>query len=229
VVIVSGIEQGLFILRPNLGSGDNPPSVALTDPADGAIVAGNDVLTAATASDDNGVTEVEFFVDGNSIGVDTNAPYSVSWDSTSVADGAHNISATATDSSNQTSSDSVMVTVDNVPDPTTHAGDLDASTTIGRGGKWNATVTILVHDSAENPVAGATVNGSWSNGASGSGSCVTDGSGQCSVTNNNINRNSGSATLTVDGITHGSLLYNAGNNHDPDGDSDGTAIIVTKP
>jgi len=119
IVIVSGIEQGLFILRPNLQSGpvDNPPSVTLTAPGEGATIAGT-INVTADASDDNGVTQVEFFVDGNSIGVDDTAPYSVSWDSAGVIDGEHTVSATASDTTSQTGSDSINVIVDNVADPT---------------------------------------------------------------------------------------------------------------
>jgi choice-of-anchor B domain-containing protein len=228
IVIVSGIEQGLYIVRPNLGPVDNAPSVNVTTPADGATVSGT-VTVAATAGDDNGVTQVEFFVDGNSIGVDTTSPYSVSWDSTTVPDGSHSVSATATDTIGQTSSDANSVTVDNIADPTIHSGDLDSITSTGRGGKWNATVTITVHDDGEAPVANATVNGSWSNGANGSGSCVTNAGGQCAITKNNISRNSSSATFTVTGVTHASLTYVAGDNHDPDGDSNGTTIVIAKP
>ncbi len=230
IVVVSGIEQGLFILRPNLGPVDNPPTVNLTNPAEGATVSGTSVLVAATASDDNGVTQVEFFVDGNSIGVDTTAPYSVNWNSTTVPDGAHTVSATATDTIGQTSSDSNNITVDNVPDPTLHVGDLDGSSTpAGRGGKWNATVTITVHDADEAAVTDATVSGSWSAGANGSGSCVTNASGQCTITRNNINKNSSSVTFTVTGVSHGTLSYAPGDNHDPDGDSNGSVFVIPKP
>ena len=229
IVIVSGIEQGLYILRPNLGPVDNSPTVNVTDPSEGATVSGSSVLVAATASDDNGVTQVEFFVDGGSIGVDTTSPYSVSWDSTTVPDGAHSVSATATDTIGQTSSDSNNVTVDNVPDANMHVGDLDGSAVVtGPGGKWSATATITVHDDGEAAVANATVNGSWSAGANGSGSCVTNASGQCDITRNNIKRNSSSITFTVTNVTHATLTYNAAN-HDPDGDSNGTSIVIAKP
>lgn len=229
-MIVSGIEQGLFVLRPNLGPVDNSASVTVTDPADGATVSGNSVLLAATASDDNGVTQVEFLVDGSSIGVDISSPYSMTWDSTSVPDGQHAVSATATDTSGQTTSDANTVTVDNVADPTMHIGDLDRSSVLaGRGGKWQATVTITVLDSSEAAVAGATVGGSWSAGANGSGSCVTNASGQCDIARSNINRNSASVSFTVTTVSHGTLAYASGDNHDPDGDSNGTVIVVPKP
>lgn len=110
-----------------------------------------------------------------------------------------------------------------------HVGDLDGSTASANGGRWNATITIVIHDGNEAPLANATVNGSWSGGASGSDSCITNGSGQCSITKNNISRNSSSATFTVTNVTHTSNAYQAGNNHDPDGDSNGTAITVFKP
>jgi hypothetical protein len=93
---------------------DNPPTVSITAPTNGATVSGAQSV-AATASDDVGVTQVEFFVDGVSIGVDTTAPYAVTWDTTTVTDGAHTVSATATDTANQTTSTSINVTVDNAP------------------------------------------------------------------------------------------------------------------
>jgi hypothetical protein len=58
-----------------------PPSVAITDPANGAMfLAGAPVIVSAGASDADGVvTRVEFFANGSSIGTDTNAPYEASF------------------------------------------------------------------------------------------------------------------------------------------------------
>lgn len=99
------------------GSTDNPPSVSITNPSDGATVSGT-VSVTADASDDDAVTQVEFFVDGGSIGVDSDSSdgWSTSWDTTAYADGSHSVSATATDTAGQTASDSVSVTVDNIAD-----------------------------------------------------------------------------------------------------------------
>jgi len=96
------------------GTVDNPPSVTITSPLDGATVSGT-VAVTATATDDNGVSKVEFFVDGASIGVDMNGGdgWSVSWNTTAKADASYTVSATATDSIGQTATDSVTVTVDN--------------------------------------------------------------------------------------------------------------------
>ena len=92
-----------------------PPSVVLTDPADGAIVSGTVTLTA-TASDNVAVDHVDFLVDGQSVGSDSSAPYSVDWDSLSVVDGPHSISALAVDTAdNSATSDAASVTVANLP------------------------------------------------------------------------------------------------------------------
>ena len=117
------------------------------------------------------------------------------------------------------------------PDPnsTMHVGDLDGSSTPANRGRWNATVTITVHDAGDSPLANATVSGDWSGGASGSDSCTTDGNGQCSVSKNNIKGNQSSVTFTVTSVTEGTHTYNANANHDPDGDSNGTAITVLQP
>lgn len=90
------------------------PTVSLTAPASGASLTGTTTLSA-TATDNVAVSSVQFKVDGTNIGTaDTTSPYSVSWDTTSIANGAHTLTAVATDSSgNSTTSASVAVTVTN--------------------------------------------------------------------------------------------------------------------
>jgi hypothetical protein len=206
---------------------DSPPSVTLTDPIDGSTVSGT-VTVTANASDDNGVTGVEFFVDGTSIGSDTTAPYSASWSTSGYSDGSHTVSATASDAISQTGSDSVEVTVSNAPALDIHVGDLDGS--IGTVRKnWNAAVTITVHNTDEAPVQNVTVAGSWSGGTSGSSSCTTNGSGQCSVTSSNVSFKKTSVTFTVTNLSGAGYTYASSANHDPDGDSNGTSITVSKP
>src|SRR2546421_698996 len=68
-----------------------PPTVALTAPAPAATVSGT-VTVSATATDNVGVVGVQFKLDGVSLGAeDTAAPYSIAWDTTLVAPGAHKI------------------------------------------------------------------------------------------------------------------------------------------
>jgi len=94
---------------------DNPPTVAITNPTNGDTVSGAAVTITADASDDDDVTQVEFFYDTSSIGVDSNGAdgWSIDWNTTTVANGLHNIKATATDSIAQTTSHTIGVTVDN--------------------------------------------------------------------------------------------------------------------
>jgi hypothetical protein len=111
-----------------------------------------------------------------------------------------------------------------------HAGDLDGAGASQGGGKWTASVTITVHDNNHNPVANASVSGNWSGpGGSGPGSCETDVNGRCTVQFTDIPNGKKTITFTVDNITHATLTYQGVDNHDPDGDSDGTAITVNKP
>jgi chitodextrinase len=109
-----------------------------------------------------------------------------------------------------------------------HVGDLDYISSLGSRNRWNATVTVMVHDAYENPVANAFVEGSWSAGASGGSSCTTFDNGECTVTKSNIKGNVTSATFTINNITHTALNYKPTDNHDSDPDSEGTFIIVYK-
>ena len=52
---------------------------------------------SATASDNVGVTKVEFYVDGVLKGTDTTSPYSMTLDSTTLANGSHTLTAKAYD------------------------------------------------------------------------------------------------------------------------------------
>ena len=57
---------------------DEPPTVSLTAPAPGSEIGGGTaVALTADASDDLGVVQVEFLIDGVSVGVDTLAPYAL--------------------------------------------------------------------------------------------------------------------------------------------------------
>lgn len=115
------------------------------------------------------------------------------------------------------------------PSSAMHVGDLDRAASNVNNSFWRASVTITVHDSNENPVASATVSGSWSGGTSGSASCTTNSSGQCTVQKNLSKSRVSSVTFTVNNVTRSGYTYNAGANHDPDGDSNGTSITVNRP
>ncbi|HYH99051.1 Ig-like domain-containing protein [Hyalangium sp.] len=87
------------------------PSVAITSPASGAAVAGM-VSLQADATDNTGVAQVDFFVNGLLLAGDTTAPFSVDWDSDLEANGSYTLTAKAYDAvGNVAASAAVPVTV----------------------------------------------------------------------------------------------------------------------
>jgi len=191
------------------GLPDDPPMVTVSSPVPGATVSGS-VTVQAVAVDDFGVVQVEFFVDGVSLGVDLSGAdgWSWTWNSASVPDGSHTLRATATDGGGLTDTDTNTVIVDNLPDPILHIGGLTGSSQVLKGGKWNATATIVAHDALHAPTAGVTVTATWSNGVSGTSTCVTNTSGTCSVTLRNIAATRSSVTLTVNNLAKPGYDYN---------------------
>jgi Big-like domain-containing protein/subtilase family protein len=96
------------------------PTVAMTAPAAAGSVAGT-VTVAATASDDVGVAGVQFTLDGAPLGAEnTTSPYALAWNTTTVANGAHTVTAIARDAAgHQTTATSVSITVANDITPPT--------------------------------------------------------------------------------------------------------------
>jgi hypothetical protein len=94
-----------------------PPTVSISAPAANATVSGTVSLTATAAAAsqyDVTVSSVAFAVDGTSVGTATASPYTYMWNSTTVANGAHSITATVTDSAgDKATSAAVSVTVSN--------------------------------------------------------------------------------------------------------------------
>jgi hypothetical protein len=92
------------------------PTVSITAPAAGQVV--GTVSVTASASDNVGVAGVQFQVNGANLGAeDTSAPYSVSWNTTTLANGNYTLTAKARDAAgNTTTSAPVAVTVNNAPD-----------------------------------------------------------------------------------------------------------------
>ncbi len=88
-----------MIFKDDAGPGNQPPTIALTAPQQGATYTqGQPVTIIANASDSDGsISKVEFLVDGNKISEDTSFPYQSTWASTN---GNHTISAQAVDNDN---------------------------------------------------------------------------------------------------------------------------------
>ncbi|HEU4520947.1 MAG TPA: Ig-like domain-containing protein, partial [Thermoanaerobaculia bacterium] len=92
------------------------PVVTISAPAAGSTVGGAATIDA-TATDNVGVAGVRFYVDGAAVGSeDSSAPYSVSWNTLTAANGSHTLTAVARDAAgNSATSAPVVVTVFNAP------------------------------------------------------------------------------------------------------------------
>ena len=89
------------------------PTVTLLDPVGGSTLRGT-VMVGATAADDVGVVSVEFLVDGSvAVPAIAAAPYQWSWNTASVMNGSHTVTAVARDAVGHQTANTVEVTVDN--------------------------------------------------------------------------------------------------------------------
>jgi hypothetical protein len=95
------------------------PTVNITSPENDDQYGNETITIEATATDSDGtITQVEFFVDGSSIGTDDSDPYEMDW---AVTNGDHVITAVATDNDGLTgTSSSVTIhgpVIDAIEDP----------------------------------------------------------------------------------------------------------------
>src|SRR5215813_6869399 len=96
------------------------PVTSLTSPTSGATISETASL-AASASDNVGVTKVEFYANGSLKGTDTTSPYSYSLDTTTLTNASHSLTTKAYDAAgNVGTSAAVSMTVSNAA-PTTNA------------------------------------------------------------------------------------------------------------
>jgi sulfur relay (sulfurtransferase) DsrF/TusC family protein len=89
------------------------PTVSVIIPANNATVSGT-VMISASASDNVGVSKVEFYEDGVLLTATNVAPYSYNWNTATVANGTHSLTAKAYDASTNVGQSSIVaVTVSN--------------------------------------------------------------------------------------------------------------------
>ncbi len=141
------------------------PTTSITAPTGGATISGISTVNV-TATDAVGVTGVTLFVDGNVVGTpDTTVPYSFAFDTTILTNGAHTISARATDAAgNQGTAPVVNVTITNSTTPPTGNnlvinGSLETAGTGGNPANWSRGGWGTNTRTFTYPVAGATGNG----------------------------------------------------------------------
>lgn len=212
---VGGDVVAVSVTVHNAGNQDVGTSfeVTLQDVTDGVVI-GSQSLPGLSA--------------GASAGVN------FSWDTNGATFGDHVLVAAHAFADDEPTNDQDSTTVD-VTDPNApsgvHVGDLDAVSQ-NDGSTWSAIVEVAVHGPGHELVNGATVVGVWSEGAFASDTCTTGelgGNGTCIFLNTLLGSGVGSVTFTVTSVTLAGETYQAGLNHDADGDSDGTSVTAQNP
>ena len=106
--IVSDSSNNVFYVNPivvyidNFINDINPPSGVISNPVSGQNVNGI-VDFIILAQDDQGIDNVEFYINGSSVSIDSDYPYQYSWDTTNeVNNSEHTLSASVSDYSGHT-------------------------------------------------------------------------------------------------------------------------------
>jgi hypothetical protein len=104
-----GTSSAVSFTVSNSTSDTTPPTVSASETGTSGTV-----TFSATASDANGVSKVEFYVDGTLKATDTSSPFSATLDSTTLSNASHSLTAKAYDPSNNVgTSTAVSFTVSN--------------------------------------------------------------------------------------------------------------------
>ena len=109
-----------------------------------------------------------------------------------------------------------------VSNSSVHVAALTADAQDASRGRWDALVTVSVADDQGQSISNVSVDGSWSNGARGSSNCITDSSGNCTVSSTGIKSNVGSVVFAVDSLALAGYQYDATANNS-------TTITISKP
>ncbi len=130
------------------------PTASVTGPVAGSVVSATTTVTAS-ASDNIGVSGVQFLLDGAPLmAEDTTSPYSISWNTTTTGDGSHTLSARARDAAgNLGTAANVSVTVANAPDSVPPTVSITAPSA---GSTQSGTITITANAADNVAVAGVT-------------------------------------------------------------------------
>src|SRR5450830_1217754 len=144
----------------------------LTVPTVSASVTGSagSITLNATATDNVGVTKVEFYVDGGLAGSSTASPYKLAYDSTKLSKGSHSLVTKAYDAAgNVGSSSAVAFSIDNTAGtPAPGAPHLVISQIYGAGGNSGASLTndyIELFNPTSAPVSLSGLSGQYASSA----------------------------------------------------------------
>jgi hypothetical protein len=137
-----GTDRGINVVSGGGSGGTSdttPPTTSFASPLTGSTV--SDTVTATINATDNiGVTKVEISLDNTLKMTDTSSPYNYSFDSKTLTNGSHTLTAKTYDAAGNTSTASTTITVNNA-DTTPPSAPTNLSTTAASATKVNLTWT----------------------------------------------------------------------------------------
>lgn len=133
------------------------PHVTIINPLEGATLSGL-IPVDIDATDNIGVTRAELWINNTNVAIDTSQPFSFSWDSTGVVNGATSLEVRVFDAAGNIATSSIAV---NVSNPTTSTPNVDTQAPVVQivnpvAGNVSGSVTITVNASDNNGAAGIT-------------------------------------------------------------------------
>jgi immune inhibitor A len=119
----------------------NAPTCVITAPTAGATITGNTQLdVTATPAGGRTITQVDFWCNEAFLGTDTTSPYSLTFDSRPIYNGARGIRAVATDNAGEIDTDIISVTASNsavsLPFSETFESGIGAWASYNSGDRW---------------------------------------------------------------------------------------------
>ena len=196
--------------KVDTGGGTNqPPTVAISSPANGATFSNlNPITVSANAADTDGtIAQVQFFANGQSLGTDNSAPYAANY--TPSGNGTVVFTATATDNNGaSTTSSPVSVTITTGGSGGSMTNTISL-TTVATGPRLKGVAEITVTSSGS-PVSAATVAVTWSGNHSGSASGLTDAAGKVIFETPPI-KGATTFTVTVNNVSKSGYTWDSAN------------------
>lgn len=249
--IANRIDLVLDHFGVSVDAGPSPPPTPVTDlaitsvSAPGSTTEGSTVdvvVTVRNVGTENVMSDfnvsLDDLTDSHLIGTEsvaglapgTSTDVTFAWNTAGSSSGSHTLQGSHDFSDENAANDvkTTSVTV-NPQGSGIHVGDLDGLTS-DDGKTWSAIVEVAVHDANHVLINGAIVTGEWSANGLSSTVCTTGelgGNGTCIFLFPGLRKKS--VSFTVTSVVMPGETYQSGNNHDPDGDSDGTTITVIRP
>ena len=253
--IVNRIDLVLSYFHVSIDNGNTPPPAPVTDVAITGVSAPASINQGTTAnvvvtvrnSGNQSVGGFSVSLQDATDNVAIGAPQTIaslspgmtasptfSWNTTSSSIQTHTLIATHTLTDDNPANNTLSATSTvNAPGTATgmHIGDLDGTATRGSN-SWSARVEITVHDVNHTPLNGATVKAVWSVSGLNSNTCTTGelgGNGTCIMLFPSLSLATSSVTLRIQKVTMTGQTYNSADNHDVDGETNGTGIRIVRP